>query len=167
MSAPEGVDPVALVAAIRDINRVAVSHDDVGEGWVTRYTMPVGPLHRALGLISGQPDPSADEECICTPGPGGVHDHCRYARHGSHPSDPQRWCDLCWDDLLAVPRPDRLSEEERALMKRAMVYRDRCAAVEKLLACYRTQSQPSERLHRELARTKRAIDRLALDPEKE
>ena len=69
--------------------------------------------------------------------------------------------------FLAVPRPDRLSEEERALMKRAMVYRDRCAAVEKLMACYRTQSQPSERLHRELARTKKAIDRLALDPEKE
>ena len=63
--------------------------------------------------------------------------------------------------------PDRLDEQEKAMMKRAMVYRDRCAAVEKLLACYRTQSQPSERLHRELARTKRALDRLALDPEKE
>jgi hypothetical protein len=102
-----------LTAAIRDIDRVVERHDDEGEGWVTRYTMPVGPLHRALGLISGQPDPSAQEECICSPGPGGVHDHCRYARHGSHPSDPQRWCGLCWDDAIADR--DALAAEVSAL----------------------------------------------------
>lgn len=48
---------VILAAAIRDIDRVAVASETsiepgLGE-CIDRYEMPTGPLHRALGVVSG------------------------------------------------------------------------------------------------------------------
>lgn len=45
----------ALVKVIRDIDRVAQPHMSEDD-FVTFYLMPVGPLHRGLGLIVGEPE---------------------------------------------------------------------------------------------------------------
>lgn len=52
----------SAVAAIRAIDRAAVPVAEDDDGFVTRYEMPVGPLHRALGMIVGAPyNPDAIE----------------------------------------------------------------------------------------------------------
>jgi hypothetical protein len=42
-----------LVRAIREIDAKATPYGEDDDGFVTRYVMPVGPLHRALGLVAG------------------------------------------------------------------------------------------------------------------
>lgn len=41
----------SLVAAILDIDAHAVPFGEDEDGWITRYLLSTGPLHRALGVI--------------------------------------------------------------------------------------------------------------------
>jgi predicted RNase H-like nuclease (RuvC/YqgF family) len=50
-----------------------------------------------------------------------------------------------------------LVAELRASQQRERELGDRRDALERLLACYRSGSQPSEKLHRDLERTRRAL----------
>lgn len=42
-----------LVRAIREIDAKATPYGEDEDGFVSHYVMPVGPLHRALGLVAG------------------------------------------------------------------------------------------------------------------
>lgn len=71
--------------------------------------------------------------------------------------NPQRY-ERMTDVLLTLAT--RVAADERA---KASVYRLRIAALDELLACYRTGRQPSEALHRRLEQTGAAVDRLAAE----
>ena len=61
-----------------------------------------------------------------------------------------------------------MGERDEFFRIRAEAFQRRCDALEKLLSCYRTGSQPSERLHRDLRRTQDALAALsAFPPESE
>jgi len=55
---------------------------------------------------------------------------------------------------------ERLTQENARLRAAEVAWRERCIAQDQLLICYRIDRFPSERLHRELERTRQAIHAL-------